>query len=294
MQKRILKYISLIILIAFTTCGVIQPGYSYAAGNTGTIKIFSEVKGIEIFVDEISKGTDVIEIKGLEPGQHYVKAIKSGVVIYSELITVTSNTTSAILIKSSGEVKAKILESLSKEQQEYKQSKLDILLSKNYQTVGTSYTYNNYYPGYYSIFGPDWTTTSSSMQYEVTDWKIIQGGVQEISDIQFATLVNDKDALTKNQQAWDKYNNTIIWAGVVGLVGICMAIAGFSAAPASDSSAAVAAVGIAAGVIGCGIVLSIQEPSGHLTTPSDAAKKAYEYNQKLKKQLGLPENYESQ
>jgi hypothetical protein len=57
---------------------------------------------------------------------------------------------------------------------------------------------------------------------------------------------------------------------------------------------AAAAVGTVAAVIGCGVALSAKEPSGHLTSPGDAAKKAYEYNQGLKKQLGLPEDYEPQ
>jgi len=287
-----IQFVSRLVLLTFTAGCLAMPSPVHGAA-TGTIKVFSEVKGIEIFVDEVSKGIDAIEIKGLEPGQHYVKAVKGGAVIYSELITVTANVTSAILIKSSGEVKEKILESLSKEQQEYKQKKIDILLSKSYETTGTSNTTSTYFPGYYYYYwGTGYgTTTSKSTQYEVTDWKIIQGGVQEISDVQFAALVKDQEALDKNQQAWDNYNNAIIWFGVIGLTGILVAIAGF-AAPASDSSAAVAAVGIAAAVIGCGVVLAIKEPSGHLTTPGDAAKKAYGYNQALKKKLGLPETYE--
>jgi len=293
MKRFILKYISGIVLVSFIFTCMMNPSPVLAQTNTGTIKIFSEVKGIEIFLDEKSQGQDMAVLKNVEMGSHYIKAVKNGVTIFSELVNVNANATTTVLIKDTGQVKEKILGSKYKEQQEYKNKKLDILLSKNYQTEGTANTYGNYFPGYYSIFGPTWTTTSSSTQYEVTDWKIIQGGVQEISDVQFASLVNDKDAQEKNSQAWDNYNNTIIWAGVVFLVGLVGAIAGF-AAPASDSAAAVGAVGIAAAVIGGGIVLSLKEPSGHLTTPGDAAKKAYQYNQKLKADLGLPENYEPQ
>lgn len=104
------------------------------------------------------------------------------------------DTANAILIKSAGQVQNKLLESKYQEQQEYKSRKIDILLSKGYQTVGSSTTFSDYYPGYYSIFGTGWTR-SSSTTYETNDWKIIQGGVQEISDIQFAYLVNDTQTI---------------------------------------------------------------------------------------------------
>ena len=295
MQRKILKYISILILIVFTSCSLLQPSHSYAASNTGTIKIFSEVKSIEIFVDEVSKGTDVIEIKDLEPGQHYVKAVKSDTVIYSELINVSSGVTSAILIKSSGQVQKKILESMSQQQQEYKQGKLDILLSKSYQTVGSSYTSSSYYPGYYSLFGSGWTT-SSSTAYETTDWKIIKGGVQEMSDSEFAQLVNDKDTLAAMNKDWEDYNNTTNIGAIVALLGVVMVLIGGAAAFSTDTAAAetgaiVFAVGFIPAIVGLGM-LSKNPPSGHYVKPGTAAKQAYEYNQSLKKKLGLPETYE--
>ncbi len=292
MKRFILKYISCIVLVAFVSVCLINPSPVRAAANTGTLKIFSEVKGIDLFIDEQPQGKDKAEINDVQVGSHYVKAVKDGATIYSELITVAAGATTTILIKDTGQVKEKVLESKYKEQQEYKSKKIDILLSKGMQTVGTAYTSSNYFPGYYSIFGSGWTTSSSSTAYETTDWKIIQGGVQEISDVQFASLVNDSDALKVNKDAWDTYNNNVVIFGVIGLVGIVATVAGLGTA--GDSGAAVAAVGIAAAVIGCGVCLGAKEPSGHLTSPGDAAKKAYEYNQGLKKQLGLPEDYEPQ
>jgi len=304
MQRKILKYISILILIVFTSCSLLQPSHSYAANNAGTIKVFSEVKGIEIFLDEKSQGKDTAEITNVEMGSHYIKAVKDGATIFSELVNVTANTTSTILIKDTGQVKEKILGTKYTEQQEYKAKKLDILISKGAQTTGTSNTYGNYFPGYYSIFGPTWTTTSSSTQTETTDWKIVQGGVQEITDVQFATMVNDKYALKRNQDAWDTYNNTVLWSGIICLLGIVVAIAGIAAGeqatktglPAAesgrDSADAAFAVGLVVAVIGGGVCLSFKEPSGHLIPPSRAANEAYNYNQKLKADLGLPENYE--
>ena len=306
MQRKILKYISVMILIVFTSCSILQPSHSYAESNTGTIKVFSEVKGIELFLDERSQGQDMAVLNNVEMGSHYVKAVKDGATIYSDLVNVVANGTTTILIKDTGLVKEKILGTKYNEQQEYKAKKLDILLRKSYQTTGTSNTYSTYFPGYYYYYwGTGYeTTTSKSTQSEITDWRIVQGGVQQISDVQFATMVNDKYALKKNQDAWDTYNNTVLWSGVIGLLGIVVAIAGIAAGeqatktglPAAesgrDSADAVFAVGLVVAVIGCGVCLSYKEPSGHLTTAGDAAKKAYEYNQGLKKQLGLPENYE--
>ena len=291
MKRFILKYIASIVLMAFVFGCLINPSPVHAAPNTGTLKIFSEVKGIDLYIDEQPQGKDKAEINDVQVGSHYVKAVKEGVTIYSELITVTAGAATTILIKDSGQVKEKVLESKYKEQQEYKSKKIDILLSKGMQTVGSSYTSSTYFPGYYSLFGSGWTT-SSSTAYETTDWKIIQGGVQEISDVQFAALVNDSNALKENSDAWDRYNNNVLIFGVIGVMGIVMTAAGLGAA--GDSGVAVAAVGIVAAVIGCGVCLSAKEPSGHLIAPGDAAKKAYEYNQGLKKQLGLPEDYEPQ
>ncbi|MFH1709746.1 MAG: hypothetical protein ABH860_01580 [bacterium] len=305
MQRKILKCISILILIVFTSCSLFQPGNSYAASNAGTLKIFSEVKDIELFIDEQPQGKDKAEINNVQVGSHYVKAVKDGTTVFSELITVSAGATTTILIKDTGQVKAKILGSKYKEQQEYKSKKLDILLSKSVQTVGSSYTTSDYFPGYYSIFGSEWTN-SKSTAYETTDWKIIQGGVQQISDVDFAALVNDKEALKKSQEAWDTYNNNVLIFGIIGIVGLIITAIGISAMnsasetglPAaesgSDSGAATAAVGIVAAVIGCGVCLSVKEPSGHLTSPGDAAKKASQYNQKIKADLGLPENYEPQ
>jgi hypothetical protein len=295
MHKKILRYISIFVLIVFSPCGLLQPGHSYAASNTGTIKIFSEVKGIEIFLDEKSQGQDMAVLNNVEMGSHYIKAAKDGVTIFSELVNVAANATTTVLIKDTGQVKQKIMESKYKEQQEYKSKKLDILLSKSIQTVGSGYTSSSYFPGYYSIWGSEWTNMSSTA-YETTDWKIVQGGVQEISDAQFAALVNDKDTQERISQDWDNYNNTTTIGAWIGLLGVVMVLGGGAAAfsgsgAAADSGAVICAVGFIPAIVGLGM-LSKNPPSGHYVKPGTAAKQAYEYNQSLKKKLGLPETYE--
>ncbi|MFC1767228.1 PEGA domain-containing protein [Candidatus Margulisiibacteriota bacterium] len=280
-------------------------GYStpvFAADNTGAIKIFSETKGVKVYIDEELKGIDVIEIKNLEPGDHYVKVMKDDSVLYSELVKVTAGATSAILIKtkapSSQQPPPDVQRSADKffkQQQQYKQQKIDILLSKTIQTVGSSYTDSIYFPGYYSMLGSGWTT-SKSTAYEVTNWKIVQGGVQEISDRQFAEMVGDKETLARMDKGWDDYNNITGWGAVWALTGIVMVLVGGSMAFGSDTvatenGAVLFAVGCLPAIIGFGM-LSSNPPSGHYIQPSVAAKQAFEYNQALKKKLGLPENYE--
>jgi len=297
---RIRKYISLIILTCFLSGCFIQPAPIFAASTTGGLKIFSETKGIKVYIDEELKGTDVIEIRDLDPGDHYVKITKDDQVLYSELVKVSAGTTSAILIKTKAlpsdqpppEVQQAV-DKLYKQGQEYKQNKIDILLSKSVQTVGSSYTDSTYFPGYYSWFGSGWTT-STSTAYEVTDWKIIKGGVQEISDAEFAQLVGDKDTQARINEDWENYNNTTNWGAGIALIGVIMCLAGGVALFSSsggEGGAVVFAVGIVPTIIGLGM-LSKNPPSGHYVKPGTAAKQAYEYNQALKKKLGLPESYE--
>ena len=300
-----IKKITLFILICFTSALLCPPVPIFAASSTGGLKIFSEIKGIKVYVDEELKGTDVIEIKDLEPGDHYVKITKDDKTLYSELVKVSAGATSAILIKSTSlptsqppvEVQ-QAADKFFKQQMQYKQEKIDILLSKNYQTVGTSNTTSTYFPGYYYYYvGTGYgTTTSTSTQYEVTDWKIIKGGVQEISDSEFANLIGDKDTQERMAKDWDNYNNTMNWGAWIGLTGIIMILAGGAAAfgssgAAAESGAVVCAVGFIPTIIGLGMI-GKNPPSGHYVNPGTAAKQAFEYNQALKKKLGLPESYE--
>jgi hypothetical protein len=136
----------------------------------------------------------------------------------------------------------------------------------------------------------------SSKSYTTTDWKIIQGGVQEISDAQFADLVGDKDTQARIAQDWEDYNNTTTWGAIIALTGVVMVLVGGAMAfgtdkNASESGAVIFAVGCLPTIIGLGM-LSKMPYSGHYVSPSTAAKQAHEFNQKMKLQLNLPESFE--
>ncbi len=285
------KRIAFFVLFFFST--------NIFAASFSTLKVFSELSNVEIFVDEKHVGSNKAELNNLKPGTHYVKGIQNGVVVFSELISTPADIATTVLIKGNATPSSqKTLEGSTqyKEQQEYKRRKLDILLSKNLQTSGTSYTYGDSFPGYYSIFNSSWTK-SSSTTYEQTDWKIIQGGIQQISDLQFAKLVNDLDTLTYYEKKVQEIEDLYGIGAILALTGIVVTVVGFSsalAAPTEDAAMGgilAATFGLVGSLIGLGM-LSTNPPTGHFVSPSKAALQAYEYNQGLKTELGLPENYE--
>jgi hypothetical protein len=299
-MNKIIRSVSLMLLVAFTFGCLAPQAPIFAVSTTGALKIFSETKGIKVYIDEELKGTDVIEVNGLSAGDHYVKITKDEAVLYSELVKVSAGVTSAILIKTKAptveqvqQIQQQVTDSLYKQGQQYKQEKLDILLSKNVQTVGSATTTYNDFPGYFSFF--DYATTqSSSTQYETTDWKIIQGGVQEISDRQFAALVGDTKTVAAMDKDWEDYNNLMNLGAIIGVTGIVMCLVGgigLFADTATEGSAILFAVGVVPTIVGLGII-SKNPPSGHYVNPKTASKQAFDYNQSLKKKLGLPESYE--
>ncbi len=52
--------------------------------QTGTVKIFSELKPIDIYLDEKFQGRDIIQLDSVQIGSHYLKVIKDSVSIYTE------------------------------------------------------------------------------------------------------------------------------------------------------------------------------------------------------------------
>jgi lipopolysaccharide export LptBFGC system permease protein LptF len=59
--------------------------------KTGTLKIFSELTGITVYLDENKQGDDIRQINNVPVGSHYLKVLKDGVSIFGELVTVSEN-----------------------------------------------------------------------------------------------------------------------------------------------------------------------------------------------------------
>lgn len=267
-----------------------------ATPKVGTLNIFSEFTGTSIYLNENKQGDDIKTINDIPVGNHYLKVIKDSVTILAELITINDRQTTTILVKNTPQVQQKMLQSKAKEIQEYKMKKLDVILSQRYvtQTSGTSNSL--YFPGYYIATGTTVNNTVSTST-AISDWKIIQGGNKEISESTFASLVGDKN-LAASIAAWNKSvedkNNGFLIAGLCfTLTGLVGAISQLVVPPFLDEGTG---LGMAIGGIllgyGCLKVTEVEQKPGHFTTVETASRQAYEYNQALKKKLGLPETFE--
>jgi len=304
MKKSFKNFVCSLTMISFVSMCMMSSAPAFSAVKTGSVKIFSEIKGIEIYIDGKHQGTDMAELNNVEVGSHYLKVTKDGGNIYSKLITVRADTATTVLIENTGQAEPKSVAGKYKEEQEYKSKKLDILLTKQVNTYGSGY--NSYYPNYYSILGGYGWTNTSSVAYESVDFKIIQGGVQEISDTTFAKLTGDTELKARIDRAWEKRQETVDagnnWA-LGGAIAAGAALVVYLLAPVTkyvpntlDTKSAAVVVGLMACTL---VVVAAQmanqpAPSGHFILPGDAAKIAFNYNQKLKASLGLPESFEPQ
>jgi len=264
----------------------------------GTIKIFSEVKGINVFLDETFKGNDIVTLDSIESGTHYLKVLKDGTIIYGELIEVITNNTTAILIKDDKTLGDKILAAKTDEQNKYINNRLEVILSSGSQTFTKGAS--TLFPGYYSYWG---FSNSVSTTFATTDWKIIKGGVKEISEYEFANITKNVELQNRiNLQLKKESRRT----GIGAAIAIpCMIIAGVILADMlgskpflheelahPDWEAYVATGAIVGSVIGYSAVM--RKPfAGHYLSVEKAAQDAQQYNLRLKESLELPPDFES-
>ncbi|HSO77851.1 MAG TPA: PEGA domain-containing protein, partial [Bacteroidales bacterium] len=273
-------------------------GVAGTTGNTGTLNIFSEFTGTVVYLNENRQGEDLKQINGVPAGNHYLKVLKDGVSIFAELVTVKEGQTTTVLVKNDGQVAEKILSSKVNEINEYKNKKLEVLLSTGSQT--TTQGASTLFPGYYSYWG---YSNSVSTTVGTTDWKIIQGGVKEISERSYASIVGDQPLMQKIDLSIQKETKTSTIAALIALPCIIVATCVLTDAigdkpwmhkdnpvhPKWETPAA--AVSITVGTIA--YLVAMKKPyAGHYTTVENAARGAQEYNKKLKSKLGLPEDYD--
>ncbi len=285
-----------VLLIAVTLIGVSVCGQV----KTGTLKIFSELDGVVVYLDENKQGDNIQVINEVPVGTHYLKVLKDGVNVFGELINIQENTVTTVLVKNTGQVQEKILESKTAEQQEYQNNKLDIMLTTG--SVTTTSGASTLFPGYYSYWG---YSKSVSNTTAVTDWKIIQGGIKEISEYNLANLTANNEILQAMAND-NKKSAKMASAGAITFLG-CLVVGGVFLADmfvkkpflhpdgtsAPNWEIGVASVSIVGCVIGYGITMgSDKHFPAHYYDVDNAAKEAQNFNLSLKKRLGLPENYE--
>lgn len=285
----------------------VTQGASASTGGTGTLNIFSEFTGTTVYIDDIKQGEDVKTVNGIPAGNHYLKVMKDGVGIFGELIAINPGQTTTVLVKNDGQVAEKILEGKTQEREEYNSKKLDVIYSTN--SVSTTSGTSTLFPGYYGYYG--WSNSTTNTQ-QVSDFKIIKGGVQEISDVSLAKLVNNQaivNSFDADYKSWTKAQNTGVAIGLGALVPYFVVLVdmglkkpflhenptgeslNFSAVPAWEWTTL-----IVSGLVAWAGVKMMDVPQNkfvkkHYYRVDEAAKDANNYNKKLKEELGLPENY---
>jgi len=274
-------------------------GTPKTTGGTGTLNIFSEFTGITVYIDDNKQGDDVKTVNSIPAGNHYLKIMKDGVSIFGELIAIYPGQTTTVLVKNEGQVAERIMESKTQERQEYQAKKIDVIYASN--SVSTTQGASTLFPGYYGYYGYSSSVTNTS---QVSDFKIIQGGVKEIGDIGLAELAENQDILN----AYARINTSV--QKQVG-IGVSMFLGGLLiggpilvdmlvdkpflhpvGTTAPNWEIGVATGAIVVGTIGYAITMNADKKyPKHYYSVDLAAKDAQAFNSKLKEKLGLPESY---
>lgn len=283
---------------AATTTAQQSPAIS--AKGTGTLNIFSEFTGTAVFLDENKQGDDIKVINSVPAGNHYLKIMKDGVSIFGELVTINPGQTTTVLVKNDGQVAEKIMESKTKEREEYQARKVDVIFSTN--SVSTTQGASTLFPGYYGYYGYSSSVTNTS---QVSDFKIIQGGVKEIGDLGLANLVENQNVINRyasiNRSVTRQMNVGLgMFLGALligGPVLVDMLVEKPFLHPDGTTAPGweigVATAGIVSGTIGYALVMGADKKyPKHYYSVDEAAKDAQEHNRKLKQDLGLPESYD--
>ena len=169
-------------------------------------------------------------------------------------------------------------------------------------SVSTTQGASTLFPGYYGWYGYSSSVTNTS---QISDFKIIQGGVKEIGDLGLANLV-------ENQQVINRYATINKSVTRQMNVGLGMFLGGLliggpvlvdmlvdkpflhpDGTTAPNWEIGVATAGIVSGTIGYALVMGADKKyPNHYYNVDEAAKDAQEHNRKLKEKLGLPEGYD--
>jgi len=285
---------------AVTTNQPAAQGIPSSMTGTGTLNIFSEFTGTSLYLDENKQGDDVKVVNSIPAGNHYLKVMKDGVSIFGELITINPGQTTTVLVKNDGQVAEKIMESKSKEREAYQAQKIDVIFSTN--SVSTTQGASTLFPGYYGYYGYSSSVTNTS---QVSDFKIIQGGVREIGDLGLANLAENQNVINKyaaiNKSVTRQMNVGLgMFLGALligGPVLVDMLVEKPFLHPDGTTppgwEIGVATAGIVSGVFGYAFVMSADKKyPHHYYSVDEAAKDAQKHNRKLKENLGLPESYD--
>ena len=217
-----------------------------------------------------------------------------------DLVEIKEGQTTTILIKNTGQVQEKVMEAKTPQRQEYQSKKVDIILTSD--AISTTTGKSSYYPGFYGYYGYN---RSNTVTTNVTDFKIIQGGVKEISELSLATLAGNQEIINRNA----KDNAKVTKLTNTGLIMFCgsLVVGGTLFADmlvkkpflhkvgttAGTPEIVVASVCIVTGIVGYTMSMGAgkMKPK-HYYDANVAAQDAQKVNKVLKQKLGLPESYD--
>jgi len=177
---------------------------------------------------------------------------------------------------------------------EYKRKKIVLLVktafrgeSSGYRTTDTWSTTVSPEAGYSYTYSSGTTRSDKSITFkEVSDWVIVRGGIRELSDVEFLKITGNRKEAEKVQSEIDERNKWM-WIGTIGgLVGLGVALAG-----SSNGEVGTITVGSAISLVGF-FIGSVNMPKQHYIAADFALEEADLYNIKLKKELGLPIDFE--
>lgn len=175
----------------------------------------------------------------------------------------------------------------------YRRNRLDLVTKKRKIDEERSYSYTDIDTTTYSYEAYTHSATDISTQSmsrsevkEVTDWFIYKGSIRELSDLEFLALVGEKAEYQRvekleNQSAnMRNIGNICIGSGLLIMLGGAMMSAG-------EAVVTTGAIGMTTGFFLNAFNLS----PDHYIQPDYAQEKIDEYNINLKRQLGLPLDY---
>ncbi|MFH1684118.1 MAG: hypothetical protein ABIA67_04465 [Candidatus Margulisiibacteriota bacterium] len=172
----------------------------------------------------------------------------------------------------------------------YRRNRLDLVTKKRQIDEQRSYSYTDidtttYTYEAYSQSSTDISTQSLSRSEvkEVTDWYIYKGAIRELSDLEFLALVGDRAGLERVKKIEDQKANMRNLGNIFIGSGLLVMLGG-AAMSAGEAIVTAGAIGMTGGFFMNAFNLS----PDHYIQPDYAQEKIDEYNIRLKKELGLP------
>ena len=85
--------------LCFLTLMILSVSVLLGQTKTGTLKIFTEVNGTVLYLDDVKQDDGTKVVNDVPVGTHYLKALSNGTAIYSEIVQIKSGEITTVLIK---------------------------------------------------------------------------------------------------------------------------------------------------------------------------------------------------